>query len=228
MNTVQFLNGLRFVDSFFPSGGYAFSSGLEAAAQGGQLRNAADLDHYVQDLLRGGLATREAVAAGRAHRAAQLNDLQAAVRIDRELDAMKLDRESRLASRQIGRHVIRIASGQESGQPILEEFRAAVEDGRTPGHAAVGVGLTLGSFDWTEEAAISAYLYQTAVGLLSAAIKLLPIGQQQGQRLLEGWLPLVVEAAATAAMQGEMHAWTPVQDIYAMRHGGLTVRLFRS
>jgi urease accessory protein len=35
MNTLALLNGLRFVDSFFPSGGYAFSSGLEAAVQGG-------------------------------------------------------------------------------------------------------------------------------------------------------------------------------------------------
>ena len=36
MNTFSLLNGLRFVDSFFPSGGYAFSSGLEAAVQGGR------------------------------------------------------------------------------------------------------------------------------------------------------------------------------------------------
>ena len=40
MDTLSLLNGLRFVDSFFPSGGYAFSSGLEAAVQGGAIRNA--------------------------------------------------------------------------------------------------------------------------------------------------------------------------------------------
>ena len=51
MNTSSLLKGLRFVDSFFPSGGYAFSSGLEAAVQGGAVRNAEDLSRYVVELL---------------------------------------------------------------------------------------------------------------------------------------------------------------------------------
>ena len=51
MNTLSLLNGLRFVDSFFPSGGYAFSSGLEASVQGGAVRNAEELS---TDEVRGG------------------------------------------------------------------------------------------------------------------------------------------------------------------------------
>ena len=44
MNTRSLLTGLRFVDSFFPSGGYAYSSGLEAAVQGGAVKTADDLE----------------------------------------------------------------------------------------------------------------------------------------------------------------------------------------
>ncbi|NOS81827.1 MAG: urease accessory protein UreF, partial [Nitrospira sp.] len=51
MDTSSLLKGLRFVDSFFPSGGYAYSSGLEAAVQGGAVRNAEELSRYVLESL---------------------------------------------------------------------------------------------------------------------------------------------------------------------------------
>ena len=70
------LTGLRFVDSFFPSGGYAFSSGLEAAVQGGAVRNAEELSHYVVELLTTGIGEREAVAAGLAHDAGVFRHLE--------------------------------------------------------------------------------------------------------------------------------------------------------
>ena len=69
MNTLSLLKGLRFVDSFFPSGGYAFSSGLEAAVQGGAVRNAEELSRYVVESLTAGMGEREAVAVGLGHEA---------------------------------------------------------------------------------------------------------------------------------------------------------------
>lgn len=228
MNTVSLLNGLRFVDSFFPSGGYAFSSGLEAAVQGGAVRNAEDLSHYVEDFLRGGMGTREAVAVGVAQQAAAKNTLPMALDADRELEAMKAGRESRLASRQMGRQVIRVASEQAKGPPILRDYRAAVESDRTPGHLPVSLGLTLGAFGWNRTDAVAAYLYQIATGVVSASLKLLPIGQREGQQLLERWLPLIAQLSRAAETRTEMTSWAPVQEIYAMRHGQLTTRLFRS
>ena len=68
MDALALLQGFRFVDSFFPSGGYAFSSGLEAAVQGGAVKNSDELAVYVEDLLRGGMGRREAVAGGSVRR----------------------------------------------------------------------------------------------------------------------------------------------------------------
>lgn len=228
MNALALLHGLRFVDSFFPSGGYAFSSGLEAAVQGRAVRNAEDLARYVEDVLRGGMSRREAVAVKFAHEAATSGKLETALKADRELDAMKIGRESRLASRQMGRQVIRIAAEQTDGQPMLKKFRAAAAADQTPGHLAVALGLTLGSCGWTREETVAAFLYQTAVGFVSAAMKLLPIGQREGQRLLEGWMPMIGRLSADSGSGTRMSSWTPVQDVYGMRHGRLEYRLFRS
>jgi urease accessory protein len=228
VETVSLLQGLRFVDSFFPSGGFAYSSGLEAAVQGGAVRTADDLSQYAEDLLRNGMGRREAVAVALAHDAVSKGVIQIAFDADCELEAMKTGRESRLASRQMGRQVIRIAAEQHERVPLLHDFLLAVEAEKTPCHLAVSLGLALASSGWSREDAVAAYLYQTATGLMSAALKLLPIGQREGQRLLDGWMPLIAELSGQAHPDTTMTSWSPVQDIYAMRHSRLESRLFRS
>ena len=228
MNTLSLLKGLRFVDSFFPSGGYAFSSGLEAAVQGGAVRNAEELSRYVVESLTTGIGEREAVAVGWAHDACVSGSVGIVFKADRELDAMKLGRESRTASRQMGRQVIRLAANQQTRHPLIEDYRAAVEAEQTPGHLAVSFGLTLAAAGWSKEDTIAAFLYQAAAGFVAAAMKLMPIGQREGQRLLEGWIEVIERVSQQAAHQRELRSWSPVQDIYAMRHSRLESRLFRS
>ncbi|MEP7151422.1 MAG: urease accessory UreF family protein [Nitrospira sp.] len=228
LNTLSMLHGLRFIDSFFPSGGYAYSSGLEAAVQGGAVRSGDDLLLYVEDMFRQGVAHREAVAVAVAHEALVRNDIQAALWIDHELHAMKIGYESRVASQQMGRQVVKIAVEKLDTHAVVREFYAAMEAERTPGHFPVALGLTLANAGWDKMEAIAAFCYQTAVGFVSAGLKLLPIGQREGQHLLERWMPILDDCASRASESQAMIAWTPIQDIYAMRHGRLESRLFRS
>lgn len=228
MKTLSLLQGMRFVDSLFPSGGFAFSSGLEAAVQGGLVKTSEDLSCFVVEFLTSGMGEREAVATGLAHDAVLSGILEIALKADRELDAMKLGRESRTASRQMGRQVIRVATEQKERSPLLDDFLSMVEAGHTPGHASVSLGLTLAAAGWSKEDTIAAFLYQTATGFVAAAMKLMPIGQREGQRLLESWLEVIERVSHNAAQQRVLWSWSPVQDIYAMRHSRLESRLFRS
>jgi urease accessory protein len=228
MNTLSLIQGLRFVDSFFPSGGFAFSSGLEAAVKGGALRDGKDLAKYVEDLLIQGIARREAVAVAVAHQAAATGRLAPAFEIDLALESMKLGRDARQASRQMGRQVIKAAGEQfPDCRPVLD-YRRAVEEGRTPGHVPVAVGLTLGACGWSRRDTVAAFLYQTAQGMVSAAMKLLPVGQQQGQQLLADWGPVIAELSRRVTPQAGLASWSPIHDIYSMRHARLESRLFRS
>lgn len=228
MDALALLQGLRFVDSFFPSGGYAFSSGLEAAVQGGAVKNSDELAVYVEDLLRGGMGRREAVAVARAWDAQARGSWREAIGVDVELDSMKTGRESRQASRQMGRQVMKIAAGQFERKAILKSFLGAMEREEAPGHLPVCLGLALGTCSWKREETVAAYLYQTATGFTAAALKLLPIGQREGQRLLDGWMPSIAELSGQARPETTMTSWSPVQDIFAMKHSRLESRLFRS
>ena len=228
MNTLSLVHGLRFVDSFFPSGGYAFSSGLEAAMQGGAVKDSDQLGRYVEDLLRGGMSRREVLAVKVANRAGATGVLAKAIEVDCDLEAAKLGRESRVASRQMGRQVLKVAADQLRDKPVVEAYRDAVEANRAPGHLAVSFGLTLGTCGWNAQETAAAFLYQTAAGFVSAAMRLSPLGQFEGQRVLGEWLPLIDRISREVEETMPMSSWSPIQDIYAMRHGRLEWRLFRS
>lgn len=228
MDTRALLEGLRFIDNFFPSGGYAFSSGLEAAVQGGAVKDSDQLGRYVEDLLRGGMSRRDALAAKVANRAGATGVAARAIEMDRDLEATKIGREARVASRQMGRQILKIAADQLRDKPVVEAYRDAVETNRAPGHLAVSFGLTLGACGWNAQETAAAFLYQTAVGFVSAGMRLRPLGQFEGQRVLGEWLPLIDRISREVDETLPMSSWSPIQDIYAMRHGRLEWRLFRS
>jgi urease accessory protein len=228
MKTLALLNGLRFVDSFFPSGGFAFSSGLEAAVKGGAVRDGKELASYVEDFLVQGIGRREAVAVAVVHQAAVTGRLAQTLAVDRALEALKLSRDSRLASRQMGRQILKAAAEQLLEHRLLLDYRRSVDEERAPGHLPVALALTLAACGWSRQDTVAAFLYQTAQGVVSAAMKLLPVGQQQGQRLLADWGPMIARLSRRAAPKAGLASWSPVQDIYAMRHARLESRLFRS
>jgi urease accessory protein len=174
------------------------------------------------------MSRREVLATKRANRAATAGKISAALDIDRKLEAMQLSRESRLASRQMGRQVIKVAADQIRARPVLVEYCDEVESKRAPGHLAVTFGLTLGASGWSPEETAAAFLYHTAVGFVSAAMRLNPVGQQEGQRILGEWLPLIDRISREVDRDERMSSWSPIQDIYSMRHGSLEWRLFRS
>jgi urease accessory protein len=228
MRSLTFLHGIRFVDSFFPAGGFAYSSGLEAAVQGGTVKDSQGFALYVEDFFQSGMGRREAVAVARAHQALAISHRPSALEADLELDAMMTGRESRLASKQMGRQVLKGVLVEEGASSVTREYLREVETGHAPGHLAVALGLVLGEAGWTREQTVTAFLYQQAVGFVSASLKLLPIGQREGQRLLASWAPMISRLSCNATADAAMTAWTPVQDIYAMRHSRLASRLFRS
>ena len=228
MDTRSLLQGFRYIDTFFPSGGFAYSSGLETAVQEGNVQTSEDLNRYVADYLWWGMGKCEAVALAQAHHASTRGNLDGVTKPDKTLESMKLCRETRAASRQMGRSLLQNAAQPHDTQEILASFREAIDAGHSPGHLSVVLGVMFQGIGWSQKHAIAGFLYQAGVGFVSASYKLLPIGQREGQRLLEKWTPLIVELSQTIDVHTPMMSWAPIQEIYAMRHSQLTTRMFRS
>jgi urease accessory protein len=220
---------LQFADGLFPSGGFAHSLGLETYAQAGTVRDAAGLRAFVSVHLEGGAGPADAVAAALAARAGSVAGHDACVELDRRLDAMKTVPEFRAASRQMGRQTARAAAAL-AGEPFTERWARAIDDDLTPGHHAVVFGAVTGRAGAPPETAAAAFLHSTAALLVGAGLRLLPIGQIEGQRVLAAMREPIARLARQAAAAGpdDMWSFTPGLEIAGLRHADLEGRLFRS
>ena len=225
----RLLSLLQFSDSTFPTGGYAHSFGLESYCQAGVVRDAEGLARFLVTQLEGSTGPCDATAVAAVLGARQAGDLDECRRLDATLEAMKPVREFREGSHQMGRQTLRVASVL-TGDATLAAYLEEVNAGKTPGHQAVAFGMAGGSLGWTAFEAATAFLYSTSALLVGAALRLLPMGQLDGQRVLWGLGPLIARLAREAAARDGADLWcfTPGIDIEGVRHEQLEARLFRS
>ncbi len=225
----RFLSLLQFTDGLFPAGAYAHSFGLESCAQSGEVGDAAGVEAFLRAYLEGCAAPTDAVALLCARRAAAEENLASCLALDEMLDAMKAPSELRDASRQMGRQTLRVATHLPC-HPLLEEFGDAVANEITPGHHPIVFGMIGGILRWDALAMTSAYLYSTSAALVGAALRLLPLGQLAGQRIVWNVRPLIAGLAEEAQHKNERDMWSfaPALEVASMRHALLDARLFRS
>jgi urease accessory protein len=216
-------------DSFYPTGAYAHSFGLEGLAQAGVVRDLGTLrsfllEHALPSLVRTDLplAAQAWAAAGNPPdwlRLRQLCFLGAAVRGARE---------PREASEAIGRQRIELAARLHGG--LAAEFASRARAGGWPASTGVAAAIEGRVHGAPCEAVLAAAVYSTVAGLVAAAIKLLRLGQNAAQTLIREVLagtPALI-AASLATAPAAIGAFNPWWDIAASRHETADGRLFIS
>jgi len=229
MTSSSLLALLQFSDGTFPTGAYAHSCGLETCVQAGTVRNAADTEQFLRAYLQGTVGRSDAAAAVIAMRAAAANNLIACVELDATLEAMKPVAELRAASRQLGRQTLRTVTALMD-DPLITQFAHLADTNATPCHHAVVFGMTGAAFGWRAVDAAAAYLYSAAAAITGAALRLIPLGQTQGQMIIRALAPMISSLAddATRMSMDDLSSFAPALEIAAMRHARLDGRLFRS
>jgi urease accessory protein len=220
---------LQFSDGLFPIGGYAHSFGLETYVQDGRVSDRAGLEAFVAAHLEGSAGPADGAAAAIAARLAARADVDGWLALDARLDAMKSVPEFRMASRQMGRQALRVAA-DIGDDTFLAGLAQAVGDDRAAGHHATVFGAAVGRAGTDPERAAAAYLYATAALLVGAGLRLIALGQLDGQRVLAAVRPRIerLAAAAASATTDDLWSFTPALDIAGVRHATLERRLFRS
>src|SRR5262249_40172939 len=152
----------------------------------------------------GSAGPADAAAAAIAVGSARRDDLSAWLALDARLDAMKTVPEVRAASRQMGRQALRLAP-RLGAHPFLARPGRAAHGARTAAHHATVFGAAVGRGGAEPERAAAAYLYSTAALLVGAGLRLIALGQLDGQRVLaalRGRIERLATAAATATADG--------------------------
>ena len=220
---------LQISDSAFPRGAFAHSYGLETYVAEGSIASAGELEEFIASLLRHGVATLDGVYLREAYLAKQVDDLPRVMALDAAYDAARPVKSLRDASRSVGRQFLRTARGFID-DPFLDELEEEARLERTSGHYPVALGCVAESLRLACEEGLESLCYGAVSGLVSAAVRLVPLGQTEGQRVisnLEGAVREAVETAMALSLE-DAHSWGPGHEIRAMTHRRLHTRLFVS
>lgn len=220
---------LQASDSFYPTGAYAHSFGLEGLVQAGSVRDRATLRSFLLEQALPALARTDLPIAAQVWGASgEPPDWPRLRELCHLGSATRGAREPREASEAIGRQRIDLAARLHGG--FAAEFAGRASAGQWPVSAAVAAAVEGRAHGAPREAVLAATVYSAAAGMTAAAIKLLRLGQNASQTLLRELLartPALI-AEALALGPGEIGTFNPWWDIAASRHESADGRLFMS
>lgn len=202
---------VQWLSPAFPTGGYAYSHGLETVMAGGE-RSAAGLQAWIEGVLRFGAGQADAVLLACALRPG--TDLDA---LDRVARAMAGTKERLSETVEQGAAFSRTV-GALSGRPLV------------PRALPVAVGEAALILDLPAVDVVGVYLHAFAANLVAAATRFAPLGQTAAQGLLAALHPVIANVADGAVLAELEDIGTSAfgAELAAMRHEDLDVRIFKT
>ena len=240
----------QLVSPALPVGAFSYSEGLEVLVQAGRITTPAALEVWLRaELERGALGVEAAAlvplaaALNRARSAAAAGleeDSAAALAELRELNgwllAARESAELRAQQRQMGQSLLRLLADlgwplPAASAPVAPGPASAPQPMGTDGFAWPAAWAWAGiCLDLTPADLVQAYLYGWVANQISAAVRLVPLGPTQGQRLQLALAPLLAERASALVTSDPRRLWSGGvgAGLAQLGHRELYSRLFRS
>ena len=213
----------------FPVGAFAYSHGIECAVEQGLVCDRVSLTHWVVTIVGHGTGAVDAVLFREAWTAAAADDTGALDRIAELGAAFRGTGETALESTVQGSAFLATVAEAWPDPRLAAWCENLRKEERTPGYA-IAVGAVAGWKGLPLDVSLFAFLQAFAANLISAGVRLIPLGQTDGQRAiaaLEAPIAVAVETALSRPLDNIGTA-TPMVEWTSMRHETQYTRLFRS
>ena len=209
----------------YPVGGYSYSHGLEWTVEAGKVSDAATLGVWIEDVLAHGAGRSDAIFLAEAWRALSAGDAGALERAAELAAALAPSAERRLETMAQGTAFL---AATLAAWPKPELAALAAEGREVAYPIAVGAAAAAHGLPLVETALAFAQAF--AANLVSASVRLIPLGQSDGLRVLARLEPLIprIVAGALGANLDDVGGAAIAADIASMRHETQYTRLFRS
>jgi len=211
----------------YPIGAFSYSHGLEFAVEERLVADRESLFDWVAAAVESGAGRIDGAIFAAAWRAAARGEAEALQEIAALAAAWRGSAETALESEAQGAAFLATTRAAWP-HPLLDRLAAERAGEAVP--LAVAAGAACGSHGVSLEVALVAYLQSFAANLVSAGVRLVPLGQSDGQRTIAALEPVIARAAraaATAALD-DIGSAAPMIDWCSMRHELQYTRLFRS
>lgn len=218
---------LAWLSPAFPSGGFSHSHGLEWVVEAGEVLDGPTLAAWLGDLVRWGALRNDAILLAEAQRLGASGDRDALLALVELAAALASSRERQVETLSQGR-AFAVAAPAAWDLPLLGWLADAVGPRRIAYPVAVGVAA--GESGLEPRATLAAFLHSSVSTLVSAAVRLVPLGQTAGLRALATLEPALEALAREALTLGpkDLGGAAFRSDLAAMLHETQTTRLFRT
>jgi urease accessory protein len=200
---------LNWMSPTFPIGSFAYSHGLEQAIADGRIKTQDDIENWLSDLLQSGSGWNDAVLFAQCWND-NPNDLALALAgsAERFFETTQLGRNFNIAAA--------VWTGEEQRDTVMAY--------------PVAAGLACCKMGIDQNAAVSAFLQGYCSAMVSVAVRLVPLGQTSGLKVLRNLAPLISTTAerAIAASLDDLGSNCIAAEIVSMQHETLQPRIFRT
>jgi urease accessory protein len=210
-----------------PVGGFSYSEGLEAAVEAGDVHDEASTLRWLTHQLELGIARSEAPVLVQALRAWKAHDVSRLKALNDWVLATRESAELRLQTEQMGRSLADWWCQRQPNELALATTLRALRGGPT---WPLSFALAASSSQATESEAVEAFAFSWCEAMVQAAVKAVPLGQNAGQRVLQGLMERLpgLPAQALACGDAQRQCFSPRLAILSARHESQYSRLFRS
>jgi urease accessory protein len=220
----QLMRLLQLSSPTLPVGAYSYSQGLEWAAAQGTVHDEASARTWIEDLLRFSIASFELPCLMQMLEAARLDDALALRRLNSMFLASRESAELRAETVQMGRSLVRLFGELQQTHQVRSLLDGMPEPAYPCAWACAAV-----AFELPQAQCRAAYTWAWIENQVLAAIKLVPLGQSAGQRMLLALTSLGAELCEEplAAIE-DWTSFAPGFGLASIAHETQYTRLFRS
>lgn len=233
---VEDISIMQLADSFFPTGMYTTSNGLEMFFYNKRVKSMEHLKNLLSIFLKQQIGPADCVALGNAYQAAKDSDLARLIEIDNTIFAMRLIKEIREASVRSGIQLMRCLnqivsnkiSNNNNVHSILELYDNAVRSKKANGVYPVALAVACNMFGIPKPKAGLILLYSFSISVIGAALRLGMLNHFQGQIIVDELKPLMVSIVKENIDKPLSSMWqfAPEIDIVQMMHERLATKMF--
>lgn len=212
--SIEELSIMQLCDSFFPTGMYTMSNGLEALFYSKKkVKDANGLRDLIKVYIEYQIGPADCAALGSSYEYAQGSDLQKLLEVDEMLFSMKLIRETREATTRSGIQLLRCVSSFIFNHEILNKYQKAIKVKQASGVYAVALAVVSSALKIPKRKAGLMMLYAFSVSLVGAALRLGMIQHLEGQRIVHELKPSMLNTVNNNIDRPLTGMWQFVPDI---------------
>jgi len=224
----QELGVMQLSDSFFPTGIFATSNGLEFLFKEKKIQGMKDLTELIEISINQQIGPSDCVALANVIDGANKNDFDKVIEADNIVFATKPIKEIRNASVRSGVQLIKCVSEFVNDNKILNQYQDNITKNKACGVFPVAFAVCCNALEIKKEKSMAMMLYGFTVSIVGAALRLGLIQHFEGQKIIHSIKPVISKTIKEYSNKSILEIWqfAPQVDITQMSHEKMDSKMF--